>query len=74
MPNIPSLFKYNPTPVLSTSVQRFKQGIAFSTGHFSGSQVYFLSFCRNTYNWPEEIDVAGDIVAGQWGHNYQRNW
>ena len=29
--------------------------------------MYFLSFYRNKYNWPEEIDVAGDIVAGQ-GH------
>ena len=34
-----------------------------------------FSFCRDKYNWPEEIDVVGDIVAGQWGHNnYQRNW
>ena len=22
-------------------------------------------FCRDKYNWPEEIDVAGDIVVGQ---------
>ena len=35
---------------------------------------FFFSFCRDKYNWAEEIDVAGDIVAGQWGHNYQRNW
>ena len=31
-------------------------------------------FCRDKYNWAEEIDVAGDIVVGQWVHNYQRNW
>ena len=37
--------------------------------------VSFFSFCRNKYNWPEETDVAGDIVTGQWGHNnFQRNW
>ena len=40
--------------------------VAFSTGHLPGSHVYFLSFFRNKYNWPEEIDVVGDIVAGQW--------
>ena len=35
----------------------------------------FFSFCKDKYNWPEETDVAGDIVTGQWGHNnYQRNW
>ena len=38
--------------------------------------IYFLSFffCRGKYNWAEEIGVAGDIVVGQWGNNYQRNW
>ena len=66
VPNIPPLFKYNHTPVLCTSVQRFKHSIAFSTGHLPGSQRYFLSFCRDKYNWSEEIDVVGDIVAGQW--------
>ena len=32
-----------------------------------------LSFCRDKYNWPEEIDVAGDIVAERCRRNYQRN-
>ena len=44
------------------------------------SQLGFLSiflsffFCRDKYNWREERDVAGDVVVGQWGNNYQRNW
>ena len=38
--------------------------------YLPGSQVYFLSLCRNKYNWPEEIDIVGDIVAVQWRHNY----
>ena len=24
--------------------------------------IFFLSFCRDKYNWPEEIDVVGDIL------------
>ena len=34
----------------------------------------YIFFCRDKYNWAEEIDVAGDIVAVQWENNYQRNW
>ena len=36
--------------------------------------VFLFFFCRDKYNWAEEIDVAGDIVVGQWENNYQRNW
>ena len=69
MTDIPPLFKYRKTDhtvELCTSVLRFKH-IAFSTGHLPGFQVYLLSFflaffCRDKYNWPEEIDIVGDIV------------
>ena len=51
------------TPVLCTSVLRFKRSVAFSTGHLPGFQVYFLSFCRDKYNWPEEIWLeSGDTI------------
>ena len=37
--------------------------------------IFFLfSSAGKKYNWAEEIDVAEDIVIGQWGNNYQRNW
>ena len=25
--------------------------------------IVFLSFCRDKYNWPEEIDIVGDICG-----------
>ena len=29
--------------------------------------IFFLFFfCRDKYNWAEEIDVVGDIVVGQY--------
>ena len=79
MPNIPhcsNTGNTDNTPVLCTSVLRFKHSIAFSTGHLPGFQVYFLLFFLsagiNTIG--QRRYVAGDIVAGQWRHNYQMNW
>ena len=64
VPNIPPLLstgKADHTPVLCTSVLRFKHSVAFLTGYLPGFQVYFLSFCRDKYNWPEEIYCAWTV-------------
>ena len=50
--------KTDHTPVLCTSVLRYKHSVAFSNGLPGFYCVYFF-FCRDKYNWPEEIDVCG---------------
>ena len=63
--------KTDHTPVLCTSVLRFKHSVAFSSIvlHFQVDTslafkcVVFLSFRRDKYNWPEEIDIVRDICG-----------